>query len=116
MPKLPIFEHFFSVRNLKLELKWFFKLKLKSNLLNWAPVAQEEEGVDGRHVLGPCDGHEQKLVGAILALHPPHRRRRETERESEREAGPPLGKNERERERQKFAIFVGTMAENFSSN
>ena len=39
MSKLPIFEHFLSVGNLKPKLKWFFKLKLEPNflLLNWVP-------------------------------------------------------------------------------
>ena len=41
MSKLPIFEHFLSVGNLKPKLKWFFKPKLKPKLfpLNWAPGA-----------------------------------------------------------------------------
>ena len=37
--KLPIFEHFLSVGNLKPKLIWFFKPKLKP--LNWAPVRRE---------------------------------------------------------------------------
>ena len=42
MSKLPIFEHFLSVGNLKPKLKWFFKPKLKPNffLLNWAPGSE----------------------------------------------------------------------------
>ena len=40
MSKLPIFEHFLSVGNLKPKLKWFFKPKLKPKMfqLNWAPA------------------------------------------------------------------------------
>ena len=47
MSKLPIFEHFLSVENLKPKLKWFFKPKLKPIffLLNWVP------GVLDSHVL-----------------------------------------------------------------
>ena len=43
MSKLPIFELFLSVGNLKPKLKWFFKpkLELKFFLLNWAPGAYE---------------------------------------------------------------------------
>ena len=39
MSKLPIFELFLSVGNLKPKLKWFFKPKLKPKLflLNWVP-------------------------------------------------------------------------------
>ena len=40
MSKLPIFEHFPSVGNVKPNFEWFFKPKLKPKLclLNWAPV------------------------------------------------------------------------------
>ena len=44
MSKLPIFDHFLSVGNLKPKLKWFFKPKLKAKifLLNWAPERQTD--------------------------------------------------------------------------
>ena len=40
MSKLPIFEHFLSVGNLKPKLGWFFKPKSKPKMfqLNWAPA------------------------------------------------------------------------------
>ena len=57
MSKLPIFEHFLSVGNLKPKLEWFFKPKLKPNffLLNWVPG---DEADDARPVdaLGQDEG------------------------------------------------------------
>ena len=43
MSKLPIFEHFLSVGNLKPKLEWFFKSKLKPQfvLLNLAPEREQ---------------------------------------------------------------------------
>ena len=50
MSKLPIFEHFLSVENLKPKLKWFFKPKLKTKLflLNWVPVLSVEAAAPSR--------------------------------------------------------------------
>ena len=49
MSKLPIFERFLGVGNLKPKLKWFFKPKLKPKivLLNWAPGEWQCPGVTG---------------------------------------------------------------------
>ena len=57
MSKLPIFEQFLSVRNLKPKLEWFFKPKLepKMFLLNWVP---------GR----PLRGHDRQLLEHLLPL------------------------------------------------
>ena len=43
--KLPIFEHYLSVGNLKPRLEWFFEPKLKPKLLlfNWVPVPPTKE-------------------------------------------------------------------------
>ena len=66
MSKLPIFEHFLNVENLKPKLKWFFKPKLKPNLflLNWVPVAEgvELELRHGEHDVDRVAVAERVLV------------------------------------------------------
>ena len=65
MLKLPIFEHFLHVGNLKPKVKWFFKrkLQLKLFLLNWAPGAGEAAAGDRRQ------GEGREAEGRIRAAH-----------------------------------------------
>ena len=58
MSKLPIFEHFLSVGNLKPKLEWFFKPKLKPIffLLNWAPDPEKPDA-EGRTPIQLASDH-----------------------------------------------------------
>ena len=80
MSKLPIFERFLSVGNLKPKLEWFFKPKLKPKifLLNWVPahVAEGGELGEGGGVEagdeGPVEGlsarRDARLLSHLAAL------------------------------------------------
>ena len=68
MSKLPIFEHFLSVENLKPKLKWFFKPKLKPNfffieLPPWltiappAPFDMTSPSTSGHHRMSLKEGN-----------------------------------------------------------
>ena len=74
MSKLPTFEHFLSVGNLKPKLRWFFKLKLRPNffLLNLAPGSRVQRGAErpGKHLVrgGRADGGHGEAHGGGHAL------------------------------------------------